>query len=197
MIIYRIFLGFCEICVFLYICFWFQSARCSPSWPLLSALFRHAHRYYLNLVFSFFCTQEKSFSFLFVLTRCDFISPPLYVRAVDEQFTCCSELLTYYIVFCLSACFFFFSVLPVNLVVSLCFIKCPESSPCLHFESHPPCYQLGSLYAAVQLKSQRDAATNSGAFKTRLDVEVFLENLSDTKVTSEQSWRCPKPPLFT
>lgn len=74
MIIYRIFFGFCEICLcFLYICLWFQSVLCSPPWPpLLSASFRHAHRYY----FKFFCTQENSFPFPFVLKWCVFIPLP-------------------------------------------------------------------------------------------------------------------------
>lgn len=48
-----------SVCVFIHLCLWFQSVCCSPPWPLLlSALFRHAHRYY----FKFFCTQEKLLS---------------------------------------------------------------------------------------------------------------------------------------
>lgn len=80
---------------FIHLCLWFQSVRCSPPWPLLlSALFRHAHRYFSK----FFCTQEISFPFPFVLKWCVFISlftpPPLHalVQDMDEQFLLCSLL---------------------------------------------------------------------------------------------------------
>lgn len=71
MIIYRIFLGFVESVFFIHLCLWFQSVRCSSPWPLLlSALFRHAHWYF----FKFFCTQENSSPFPFLLKRCVFTS---------------------------------------------------------------------------------------------------------------------------
>lgn len=64
------FLGFVESVFFIHLCLWFQSVRCSQPWPLLlSVLFRHAHRY-----FKFFCTQENSFPFPFILKWCVFLS---------------------------------------------------------------------------------------------------------------------------
>lgn len=98
MIIYRIFFGFCWICVwFLYIHVSGSKACAAPhlGHSSLPALFRHAHWYY----FKFFCTQENSFPFPFVLKWCVFISPlqppPFYrLKFVDQQFSLFRAVLT-------------------------------------------------------------------------------------------------------
>lgn len=133
MIIYRIFFGFCEICLcFLYI-YVYGSKACAAlhlghSSP--SALFRHAHWYY----FKFFCTQENSFPFPFVLKWCVFISllHPLPFtslslgrgRAVHSLLSAVhtTRNITFFPSFC------FVSALPESAAVFLCFIKCPYST---------------------------------------------------------------------
>lgn len=125
------FLGFVKsVCVFIHLCLWFQSVCCSPPWPLLlSALFRHAHRYY----FKFFCTQENSFPFPFVLKWCVFISllhlPFMSLslgcgRAVHSLLSAVHRIrkITLLLVSASSQ-----PCLKV-LAVFLCFIKCPYST---------------------------------------------------------------------
>lgn len=119
---------------FIHLCLWFQNVRCSPPWPLLlSALFRHAHRYF----FKFFCTQENSFPFPFVLTWCVFISffyklsftilghlilghgraAHSLLRAVHNK-----QVISHF------PSLRFVSALPESLAVFLCSIKCPYST---------------------------------------------------------------------
>lgn len=112
---------------FIHLCLWFQSVRCSPPWPLLlSASFGHAHRYF----FKFFCTQENSFPFPFVLKWCVFISLlhlPLYklpFRTMDEQFTARSVLFTRYVTSHFPS-LRFVSASPESLAVFLCFYQVP------------------------------------------------------------------------
>ncbi len=112
---------------FIHLCLWFQSVRCSPPWPLLlSASFGHAHRYF----FKFFCTQENSFPFPFVLKWCVFISLlhlPLYKlpyrtwTSSSQPAQCCSP--RYVVSHFLSLRFV--SAPPESLAVFLCFYQVP------------------------------------------------------------------------
>lgn len=214
MIIYRIFFGFCWICVwFLYIHVSGSKACAAPhlGHSSLPALFRHAHWYY----FKFFCTQENSFPFPFVLKWCVFISPlqppPFYrLKFVDQQFSLLRAVLTVrnitFSSFSASSqprpkvCQCFRVLLSAH-TLQRQLLACSRRTS-LSVRSYPPPLPL-QIRRHVMLSSGRENLTGRrrdescstpGNFLRHISaVEVFLENLTDTKLKSKRLCRCPRP----
>lgn len=213
MIIYRIFFGFCWICVwFLYIHVSGSKACAAPhlGHSSLPALFRHAHWYY----FKFFCTQENSFPFPFVLKWCVFISPlqppPFYrLKFVDQQFSLLRAVLTVrnitFSSFSASSqprpkvCQCFRVLLSAH-TLQRQLLACSRRTS-LSVRSYPPLplqirrhIMLSSGRENLTGRRRDESCSTPGNFLRHISaVEVFLENLTDTKLKSKRLCRCPRP----
>lgn len=213
MIIYRIFFGFCWICVwFLYIHVSGSKACAAPhlGHSSLPALFRHAHWYY----FKFFCTQENSFPFPFVLKWCVFISPlqppPFYrLKFVDQQFSLLRAVLTVrnitFSSFSASSqprpkvCQCFRVLLSAH-TLQRQLLACSRRTS-LSVRSYPPLplqirrhVMLSSGRENLTGRRRDESCSTPGNFLRHISaVEVFLENLTDTKLKSKWLCRCPRP----
>lgn len=213
MIIYRIFFGFCWICVcFLYIHVSGSKACAAPhlGHSSLPALFRHAHWYY----FKFFCTQENSFPFPFVLKWCVFISPlqppPFYrLKFVDQQFSLLRAVLTVrnitFSSFSASSqprpkvCQCFRVLLSAH-TLQRQLLACSRRTS-LSVRSYPPLplqirrhVMLSSGRENLMGRRRDESCSTPGNFLRHISaVEVFLENLTDTKLKSKRLCRCPRP----
>lgn len=213
MIIYRIFFGFCWICVwFLYIHVSGSKACAAPhlGHSSLPALFRHAHWYY----FKFFCTQENSFPFPFVLKWCVFISPlqppPFYrLKFVDQQFSLLRAVLTVrnitFSSFSASSqprpkvCQCFRVLLSAH-TLQRQLLACSRRTS-LSVRSYPPLplqirrhVMLSSGRENLTGRRRDESCSTPGNFLRHISaVEVFLENLTDTKLKSKRLCRCPRP----
>lgn len=176
----------------------------------LPALFRHAHWYY----FKFFCTQENSFPFPFVLKWCVFISPlqppPFYrLKFVDQQFSLLRAVLTVrnitFSSFSASSqprpkvCQCFRVLLSAH-TLQRQLLACSRRTS-LSVRSYLPLPL--QIRRHVMLSSGREnlmgcrrdeSCSTPGNFLRHISaVEVFLENLTDTKLKSKRLCRCPRP----
>lgn len=199
MIIYRIFFWvlWSLSVFFIHLCLWFQSVRCSPPWPvLLSALFRHAHWYF----FKFFCTQENSFPFPFVLKWCVFISllhlpftslgsghgraahsPLSAVHTIQNiKFSFPTLRLSLAWKFC-SVSVFLSSAHTLQRRLSVCSRRISPS-----VRLFPPHCELGGILSCRSC--WEESRSTLGNFSRHIaDVEVFLENLTDIQSSNLNS----------
>lgn len=176
----------------------------------LPALFRHAHWYY----FKFFCTQENSFPFPFVLKWCVFISPlqppPFYrLKFVDQQFSLLRAVLTVrnitFSSFSASSqprpkvCQCFRVLLSAH-TLQRQLLACSRRTS-LSVRSYPPLplqirrhVMLSSGRENLTGRRRDESCSTPGNFLRHISaVEVFLENLTDTKLKSKRLCRCPRP----
>lgn len=216
MIIYRIFFGFCWICVcFLYIHVSGSKACAAPhlGHSSLPALFRHAHRYY----FKFFCTQENSFPFPFVLKWCVFISPLQHPLPFTGLSLGCGPAVHSLLRAVLTVCNITFSSFSASSQprpkVCQCFrvllsahtlqrqlLACSRRTS-LSVRSYPPLplqirrhVMLSSGRENLTGRRRDESCSTPGSFWRHISaVEVFLENLTDTKLKSKRLCRCPRP----